>query len=170
MAHAKLWAIGLAAFLAVGGVAAYLFLYEGSVSVYVKDDPGLWAHVYVNFTGVYIHEANAGNGSWTPLTLAKGTVDLASLTNTSEFLASLHVGPGHYTQLRIDVGSAYGVLNATGATVTFTVPSGVLKTDRSFNVTSGKTTTLTADISLDHIVQTPDGWVFTPVIGDVTVS
>ncbi len=170
MAGKALWAVGLAAVLVVGGVAAYAFLYEGTVNLRVQDDVGIWAHVYVNFTGVYIHQAGAGNDSWTPLTTAAGKVDLASLTNTSQLLASLKIGPGHYTQLRIDVGSAYGILSAGGPAMTLSVPSGVLKTNEQFDVVSGKTTTLTADISLDHIVQTAAGWVFTPVIGDVSVS
>lgn len=165
MANAKLWALGLAALVVVGGVAAYTFLYEGNVAVYVRDAPnGLYGHVYVNFTGVYVHEAGKANDSWTSLGVKPGSVDLESLSNTSAFLASLKLGPGHYTQLRIDVGSAYAV-TATGVSVTLTVPSGTLKTDREFQVVSGKTTTLTADVRLNIT-----GDVFTPVIGEVTVS
>ncbi len=171
MAHAKLWALGIAALVVVGGIAAYMLLYEGQVVVRVMDAPGVWAHVNVQFSAVYIHEANKSADTWTQLPIAAGTIDLASLQNVSDVLASARLGPGHYTQIRFNVTSAQGVLEA-GGTVDFTVPSGELKTDQQFDIVSGKTTTLTVDINLDRsIVQLGNGtWIFTPVIGDVTVT
>ncbi len=167
----RLWALGLAAMMVVGGgAAAFLFLYEGSLAVYVRDAPGGWAHVYVAFSAVSIHESGKGNASWVALSIAAGTVDLASLTNVSAFLASTRLAPGHFEQLRIDVSSASGV-TSTGQTVAFTVPSGDLKTDEQFEIVSGKTTTLTLDVDLGHsIVKTSTGWIFTPVIGSVALS
>ncbi len=171
MAHAKLWALGIAALVVIGGVAAYLFLYEGQVVVRVMDATGDWEHVDVQFSAVYIHEANAAADSWTRLPITAGTIDLASLTNVSEVLSSARLGPGHYTQIRINVTSATGTMLG-GATVDFTVPSGELKTTQEFNVTSGKTTTLTVDIDLTRsIVELGNGtWIFTPVLGPAGVN
>ncbi len=171
MRNPRLWALGLAAMMVVGGgAAAFLFLYEGSLAFYVKDAPGGWQHVYVTFSAVSIHESGKGNASWMGLNIAGGTVDMASLQSVSAFLASARLAPGHFEQLRIDVSSASGV-TSTGQTVAFTVPSGDLKTDEQFEIVSGKTTTLTLDVDLSRsIVKTSTGWIFTPVIGSIAVG
>ncbi len=163
--------LGIAVLVVLGGVAAWYFLYEGSVAVYVKDATGPWEHVYVNFTAVSIHESGKDNASWTDLNIAKGTVDLASLTSTSELLASAHLAPGHYEQLRIDVSSAYGV-TTSGQAVTFTVPSGEARTSGQFTISSAKTTTVTLDLNLSTDIVYAGGstGIFTPVIGNVTVG
>lgn len=170
MANKALMAAGIAIVVVLAGVAAWYFLYEGTVAVYVKDAVGPWEHVYVNFTGVSIHRSGASSADWVNLPIAAGTVDLANLTNTSKLLASLKLGPGHYEQIRIVVGSGYG-MTTTGQTAVFSVPSGELKTNQQFNITSGKTTTLTLDVDLARsLVQTANGWIFTPVVGSVQLS
>ncbi len=165
-------ALVLAAALVLGGFAVYVYLYEGALDVRVQDAPGDWTHVNVTFTDVWIHEAGAGNESgWHNVTLARTTVDLASFVNVSDLLASARFGPGKYTQIRIVVGSATGVM-ADGTNVVFTVPSGELKTTTPFEIRSGSTTTLTVDIDLSRsIVSTGTGsWTFTPVLGHITVA
>ena len=38
-------ALVVAAAVAIAGVAAYVYMYEGSLDVAVQDDSGAWAHV-----------------------------------------------------------------------------------------------------------------------------
>src|SRR2546426_372455 len=50
-------ALVVAAAVAIAGVAAYVYMYEGSLDVAVQDDSGAWAHVWVTFTQVWVHDA-----------------------------------------------------------------------------------------------------------------
>ncbi len=157
------------AIVLIGSSAAVLFLTEnhntGKVTMYVKDLPATWAHVNVTFTQVQIHSAN-GSVGWQNLTLnTTHTIDLAALVNVSALLAEGSVPAGNYTQIRIVVTNATGVMT-NGTAVNFKVPSGVLKTTHPFTVTKGDTTKLTLDIRL-NIVQADGKWIFTPVIGSV---
>src|SRR6266508_2477697 len=167
-----LLSIALAAAVVLGGVAAYVYVYEGTLDVRVKDAVGDWARVNVTFTEVWAHEAgNADDVGWHNVTLARTTVDLASFVNVSELLASARFPPGKYTQIRIVVSNATGQ-RSDGTPVVFSVPSGELKTTTPFEIRSGSTTTLTVDIDLSRsIVSTGTGmWTFTPVLGAITAS
>jgi len=173
--RSAVWALGIAAVVVLGGVGAYALISQpsttGRVSILVKDLPAEWTHVNVTFSEVKVHKADAGNESgWYNLTFATRTVDLAQLTNMSELLASGNVAAGKYTQIRIVVISANGLMT-NGTAVEFKVPSGVLKTTHPFNVTAGHSETLTLDFDLSHsIVETSSGWTFKPVLGSITES
>ena len=125
----------------------------------------------MTFSEVRIHKANASNSSgWTSLSIKNQTVDLASLTNVSELLASGNVSLGKYTQIRFVVTKVVGV-QANGTSVTLKVPSGELKTTHPFTVSANHTETLTLDFDLDHsLVFTSQGWTFKPVLGPIIES
>jgi len=161
----------VAAAVAIAGVAAYVYMYEGSIDVAVRDASGAWSHVYVTFTQVWVHEAGKSEDvGWHNLTVAQSSIDLASLVNVSELLASARVGPGKYTEIRLVVIAATGQL-LDGTNVVFSVPSGDVKAVTPFEVRSGSTTTLTVDIDLVRsIVMNGSGWTFTPVFGQVTAA
>jgi hypothetical protein len=168
MKNAKVWAVALAAVIVGGGVAAYIFAYEGNVAVYVKDAVGVWDHVYVTFSAVDIHESGKSDATWSQVFSGKATVDLAVLTNLSRLLGSVRLAPGHYEQIRITVSNVTGV--TAGATVTITVVNGTLKIVQQFDVSSARTTAITLDVDLGRSIHgNVTGWTFTPVIG-ATVS
>jgi Domain of unknown function (DUF4382) len=148
-----------------GGSAGF-----GNLAVYVQDAPSSvnWSHVWVTFSKIQAHEANATNETgWFNVTVQTGTVDLAALKSVSQLLGTATLPAGMYTQLRIVVSSASGVME-NGTKVDFVVPSGVLKTDDPFNVTLGQTTSLTFDIDLSRSIVHADGmWLFLPVISSV---
>lgn len=164
-------ALALAAVVAIAGVAAYVYMYEGNLNVAVKDDAGAWSHVWVTFTQVRVHEAGKSEDvGWHNLTVARSSIDLASLVNVSELLANARVGPGKYTEIRLVVIAATGTM-LNGTMVVFNVPSGDVKAVTPFEIRSGTTTTLTVDINLARsIVASGSGWTFTPVLGQVTVA
>lgn len=155
--------------VATAGAYSILGAQTGTVSIYVKDSPADWKHINVTFSEVKIHQADAGNDSgWQTLSIKSGTMDLLRLTNVSELLASSNVTNGKYTQIRIVVISAAGMM-FNGTSVVFIIPSGELKTNYPFNVTSGLTKILTLDINLKQsIVHNSQGWIFKPVLGAVT--
>lgn len=144
----------------------------GTLEVSVQDAPASvnWTHLWVTFARIQAHEANATNETgWFNVTQT-GTVDLAALKTVSQLLGTANLAAGMYTQLRIDVSSATGVME-NGTTVRFIVPSDVLKTDDPFNVTVGQTTSLTLDIDLSRsIVHADSKWLFVPVISAVQES
>ncbi len=125
----------------------------------------------VTFSEVQVHQASGTNDSgWQTLSIKNGTVDLATLTNVSELLASSAIPSGKYTQIRIVVESATGML-LNGTNVTFIVQSGELKTTHPFNLTAGGTEKLTLEVDLRRsIVHNASGWIFTPVLGAVIES
>ena len=134
----------------------------------VKDDAIAWKHVNVTFSEVKVHLASGNNDSgWQTLSIKNGIVDLVTLTNVSKLLASSAIPTGKYTQIRIVVNSVTGMM-LDGTNVTFTVPSGELKTTHPFNLTAGSTEKLTLEIDLQRsIVHNDSGWIFTPVLGTV---
>ncbi len=152
-----------------GGSVGY-----GTLAVYVQDAPATavnWTHVWVTFSRIEAHEANATNDTgWFNVTVQSGTVDLAALKSVSQLLGTAKLPVGMYTQLRIVVKSASGEMS-NGTKVDFVVPSGELKTDDPFNVTLGQTTALTLDIDLSRsIVQADSMWLLLPVIASVQES
>jgi len=155
--------------LATAGAYSFLGAQSGTVSIFIKDAPADWKHVNVTFSEIRIHQADTGNESgWQTLPIKNATMDLLSLTNVSALLAYSNVPAGKYTQIRIVVASATGVM-VNGTSVAFNVPSGEMKTTHSFNVTAGQMKTLTLDIDLEHsIVHNSQGWTFKPVLGAVT--
>jgi hypothetical protein len=163
--------IAVAAVVVLGGLAGYVFVYQGSLNVAVRDSVGVWSHVTVTFTQIAAHQSGkAADQGWVEVTLTQRSIDLASLVNVSALMASARLGPGKYTELRIDVISAQGQM-LNGTPVVFTVPSGEVKTTTPFEIRSGATTTLTVDIDLSRsIVANGQGWIFTPVLGQVTVA
>ncbi len=151
-----------------GGTARF-----GTLAVYDQDAPASvnWTHVWVTFSGIQAHEANATNETgWFNVTEQTGTVDLVGLKTVSQLLGTAKLAAGMYTQLRLVVSSVTGVME-NGTKIDFIVPSGELKTDDPFNVTVGQTTSLTLDIDLSRsIVHADSMWLFTPVIGSVKES
>ena len=155
----------------VGAFAALNSGKKGTVKVYIEDSQGVWAHVNVTFNTLQIHKANATTESgWSTISIKNGTLDLVTLVNVSALLGEGKVAAGKYTQLRVDVVSAKGVMT-NGTQVTFTVPSGQLKTTTPFNVASGGTTKLTVDIDLEHSITFANGsWIFKPVLGQIDIG
>src|SRR5712692_2929248 len=164
-------ALALAAAVVTAGVAADVYMYEGSLEVAVQDDSGACAHVWVTFTQVWVHEAGKSEDvGWHNLTVVQSSIDLASLVNVSELLANARIGPGKYTEIRLVVIAATGRM-LDGTNVVFSVPSGDVKAVTPFEIRSGATTRLTVDVNLARsIVMNGTGWTFTPVIGQITAA
>ncbi len=127
-----------------------------------------WSHVYVTFNVIQAEQANDSNNSgWHSMNVSS-TIDLMSVKTASALLGSTQLPAGQYNQLRIVVVKAWGV-TSTGKTYAFRVPSGDLKTDDPFTVTTGQTASITLDVTT-HIVWTETGYTLTPVIGSVAMG
>lgn len=146
----------------------------GTVGFAVTDAPvDDYTHVNVTFSRGTIHAAGGDDNDtsgWIQIVNTTQTVDLLALhhNNTAKALGFAEVKAGKYTQIRIYVDSVEAIKKSDGSKVIMTVPSGVLKTSKSFEVKEGGNTTLTLEIDLNKSINCNNqGCKFAPVLGKV---
>lgn len=114
------------------------------------------------------------------------TCDLKKLTGAQDVLGTGPLPTGHYTQIRLVVQSATvyfdnpssgpacapSVAPPAGNSAPLEIPSGKIKLNREFDVTSGNVTTITLDFDGDRSInQTGSGkFIMKPVIAVVSVQ
>ncbi len=160
-----------------------------TLNVVLKDSPFTDAKaLLVTFTTVSAH-LTGGDFIMLPFVSAASsrTCDLKKLQTAQDVLGTGPLAPGHYTQIRLVVSSATlyfdnpstgspcasTIAAPTGRSAAVTVPSGDLRLNREFDVTSTAATTILLDFDGDQSVkQTGDngGYVMTPVITVVSVQ
>jgi len=157
-------------------------------TVLLKDSPFSDAKsLLVTFSEVSAHKAE---GEWTRLPFSGGassrTCDLKKLTDAQDVLGTGPLAPGHYTMVRLEVTSAAlyfdnaaagpacaaSVATPAGRTAAVEVPSGVVRLNRQFELTSTAATTMLLDFDGDRSIrETGNGrYMMTPVIGIVSVQ
>lgn len=159
-----------------------------SLTVRLKDSPFTDAKsLLVTFSEVSAHKSD---GEWTKLPFSGGassrTCDIKKLANAEDVMGTGPLMPGHYTMIRLEVTSAAlyfenaatgpacapSVTAPTGRSATVEVPSGVVRLNREFDLTSTTATTILLDFDGDKSVhETGNGrYMMTPVIGVVSVQ
>ena len=115
----------------------YYFVFNvGQVTIAVTDDEiGKFQSLNITFSEIRVHTTTAVTpDSWVSVKLAQTTVDLTKLRNNiSAVIGLARIPAGEYTQLRIVVQSADGVLS-NGQRVLVRVPSGELNTEAAFTM------------------------------------
>lgn len=99
-------------------------------------------------------------------------IDLLNATGTrAAFLGEANLSAGTYTQIAVVVEEAYGIDN-DGSQVSITVPSGIGRIVRSFEVQADQETRIILDLDLDRALAESDdrGWQLTPVFGQTSVE
>jgi hypothetical protein len=156
--------------------------------VLIKDSPFTDAKsLLVTFSEVSAHKAE---GEWTKLPFSGGassrTCDIKKLVDAQDVLGTGPLAPGHYTMIRLEVTSAMlyfenaatgpacapTVTAPAGRSATVDVPSGTVRLNRQFDLTSTAATTILLDFDGDKSVhETGNGrYMMTPVIGVVSVQ
>ena len=164
---------------------------SGSLNISLKDSPYSDAQsLLVTFSDVSVHKSDQADDGWTKLPFSGGatsrTCDLKKLTTAQDILGVGSLAAGHYTQIRLTVASAAlyfdnaaagnacdaSIVAPAGATASVTIPSGVVKLNREFDVAAGVSTTILLDFDGDASVkQTGNGYQMSPpVIGVVSVQ
>jgi len=148
---------------------------KGTVGVAVTDKPTEdYSAVMVTFSRAAIHKSGDNeSGGWMDIANTTHTIDLLALhaNQTSEALGFAKVDAGRYQQVRVYVDKVEATKKSDGSKVTMTVPSGVLRTSKSFEVKAGGNTTLTLEIDLDRSINcNGDDCKFSPVLGKVEAS
>jgi len=156
----------------------------------LKDSPYSDAKsLLVTFSDVSVHRDDQAADAWTKLPFAAGsarTCDLKKLVTAQDILGVGALPAGHYTQIRLTVTSAAlyfdtaaagaacaeAITAPSGNSASVEIPSGVVKLNREFTVSSGGSTTILLDFDGDKSVnQTGNGrYMMSPVISVVSVS
>jgi len=134
----------------------------GSIKVYVTDPPHPeFTSIEVFIDSIDAHKVVAGEqGEWIPVEPVVSSFDLVTLVGVSEFLGSVQVEAGSFTQIRIAVEKVE--VNGELATL----PSDTLKIVRPFSVREGSITMLELDFDGEKsVVTTGRGkFIFKPVV------
>ena len=159
----------------------------GRATIMLQDSPFSDAKaVLVTFSDVSVHMSG---GDFVTLPFASGassrTCDLKKLVGAQDVLGTGPLAPGHYTQIRLVVSGAVIYFdNASSGTpcaatmaapagrnAPVDVPSGDLRLNREFDLTTAQTT-ITLDFDGDRsIKQTGDGkYMMNPVVSVVSVK
>jgi hypothetical protein len=124
----------------------------GKLSLSIIDPPKDWgdaSNIYIKFSNVTVHRADAGNESgWYTIVSESGWVDLRSTLNSSAVLGVSDLSVGKYNLLRFTVEDA--VVTLDGVNHAATVPSGTLKVSiiqGGVTVVAGQTSYLLIDIT-----------------------
>lgn len=160
----------------------------GRLSLMLKDSPFSDAKsLLVTFSEVSAHQTG---GPFTVLPFADGgttrTCDLKKLMDAQDVLGAGALATGHYTQIRLVVSSAVlyfdnesagepcaaEILAPEGTSAEVDIPSGEVKLNRQFEVTTDDVTTMLLDFDGDRSVRlTGNGrYLMTPVITIVSVG
>ncbi len=160
----------------------------GGTTVMLQDSPFSDAKaVLVTFSEVSVH---LSGGDFVTLPFASGgssrTCDLKRLVGAQDILGTGPLAPGHYTQIRLVVSGAViyfdnasggstpcaaTIMAPSGKSALVDVPSGDLKLNREFDLTTAQTT-ITLDFDGDQsIKQTGNGkYMMNPVVSVVSIK
>ncbi len=146
---------------------------SGTLKVNITDaKPALPAgveKVWVTINEVSVHQAG---GSWVSLSLSQSpyTIDLLQFADgeKTELVPPAALASGRYTQIRLGIVSAAIQINGVEEPLSLEVPSGTLKTDKTFqfDVAEGGAVDLTVDFDLSRsiVAKGSGGYQLKPVL------
>lgn len=159
----------------------------GSLNLRITDSPyGSAKAVLVTFSEVAAHR----NGDWTRLPFPSGssrTCDLKKLQNNAQdLLGGGTISPGAYTMVRLVVQSAKiffdnsavsptpcaaSIPEPAGASAALNIPSGEVRLNGSFNLTSSAATNVLLDFDGESsIIQNGSNYTMQPVVRIVSIQ
>jgi hypothetical protein len=134
----------------------------GQLSLALTDKPTHdYKEVWVTIRDIYVHAENDAEGSWTKILDVNRTVDLLTLSNGVRLeLGMVELAAGHYTQMRLMVGTVNSVdpgqpanfiVDTKDQVRELKVPSGVqsgIKLVQGFDINENSTTELIFDFDV----------------------
>lgn len=161
----------------------------GNFNLRIRDTPFTDAKaVLVTFSSVRAHRSDS---DWTVVPFINAattrTCDLKKLETSEDVLGSAGLPTGHYTQVRLVVQSATlffdnastgsacaaGIAPPAGASAPLDIPSGEVKLNRGFDITSSSSVmTMLIDFDGDQSIHTTGNgrYMMSPVISILSVS
>jgi len=151
----------------VGGGLAYLTYGSGKLIVEMKDPPEHWgpaSRVYVHYSEILIHRADAGNESgWYTAVENDGWIDLSEVLNASRAIGGGSLRAGKYNLVRFEIIDS--IVTVNGQNHTAPVESGKLTvsiTRGGVNVEVGQTKHLVIDIAPKVVGSAANGFRLVP--------
>ena len=139
----------------------------GILEVHVTDPPEPeFDSILVSVDNITVHKVVPGQpGEWIDVPLTVSSFDLVTLVGVEEFLGSVQVEAGKFTQIRVYIDTVM-VTPEGGTSQSATVPSNILRIVRPFEVQEGLITALTLDFDgARSVVTTGQGnFIFKPVV------
>ena len=124
---------------------------NGTLRILLTDAPANYESVNVIFSEISAHIDSA----WVNVMVDPTNIDLLQYSNGETFLlASEEIDPGHYTQIRLKIDSAYVTID--GMTHELSVPSATktgLKFGPQFTINEGSTYTLVIDFDANKSIK-----------------
>jgi hypothetical protein len=137
----------------------------GRLSMSLTDKPGTdFEAVYVTIKEIAVHKDADAEGAWTTILTVNQTFELTALSNgVRKELGIVDLEPGHYTQMRLIIGTdavapnpyANYVVDKQGVPHAMKVPSGIqtgLKIVQGFDINANSTTELVFDFDATRSV------------------
>jgi hypothetical protein len=161
---------------------------SNSLNINITDSPFSDAKsILVTFSQVQVHSSGGG---WVTVPFPGGdgtrTCDLTKLAGSQDVLGTGPIMPGHYTMIRLVVsqstlyfdngstGPTCGsyIAPPTGLNAPLTIPSGDIKLNREFDLSTTRSTNILLDFNGDRsIIKTGNNnYTMNPVIGIVSVQ
>jgi hypothetical protein len=137
----------------------------GRLSMSLTDKPGTsFDAVYVTIKEIAVHKDTDAEGVWNTILTVNQTFELTALSNgVRKELGIVDLEPGHYTQMRLIIGTdaiapnpyANYVVDKQGTPLPMKVPSGIqtgLKIIQGFDINANSTTELVFDFDASRSV------------------
>jgi len=135
-------------------VASSVFVYNaygsGTVEIKITDPPkwGQATQVYLNYSSIELHRADAGNESgWFTIVDKSAWINLTKVLNVNQTIGYKSLQAGLYNLIRFQISDA--IVTVAGKNYTATVPSGKLQitiTKGGIRITTGQTAALLIDL------------------------
>jgi len=148
----SLVAISISIVVVAGTVLAYTTFGSGNLVLKMKDPPSGWGPaeaVYITFTDIMIHRADAGDESgWFSTGVSATNLSLVGMVNVSKVIGQTSLQAGLYNIVRFNITQA--IVTVKGVNYTCTVESGKLNvpiTGGGIRINAGQTSYLEIDIN-----------------------
>ena len=115
----------------------------------------------VNISNIEVHLIATG---WFTVIEKSQSFDLIAIKNVKEFLGSINLSVGRYTQISLQIDSA--LVTIDGVDYDLKIPSKTIKLISPFSIYANKTTTLTLDFDVQESVHSSsqDKYIMNPTI------
>jgi len=135
----------------ISSIYTYSIFGSGTLEVRITDPPswGQATQVYINYSSIEIHRADAGNDSgWFTIVDQSAWINLTSVLDVNKTIGYKSLQAGVYNLIRFSILDA--IVTVGGQNHTATVPSGKLQiaiTTGGIRITTGQTATLLIDLN-----------------------
>jgi len=149
------WGVVVVAIVVIASVAvfAYFSYGSGTLRIQLTDPPVDWGgatQVYLNFSAIEVHRADAGNESgWFTAVDIGGWINLTQTLDVNETIGDQNLQAGKYNLIRLEILEAK--ITVGGINFTATVPNGTLQiaiTEGGVQVNAGQMSTLLIELNV----------------------